>query len=550
VIQKRRESIKQVAEELLGNQDEQVAAQRAVMEATRGVADAFEGYLQAVDGAVMATTRYNLGLSLAAVETTKITGGFSGMREEIGAVQDAFRNAERLARDLGASEKTLVEIRRESINQQLSLFNNLLQEQSQLARNFFTSSAQDQSDLFLGINEASGVADLLGGSFENFKKLGEGAINDLGAQLLALPQEARQRIIASLESLKAVGGEVGGFSAAELLTAIETASLGVSGEGLQVDPLFEVQERIASLQQEQAQIATEQLLTSQEQMVNSKEQLEQAEGAKDLAQIQLERVKEEGTKLRSKLGSLQGQLNTTLLMQEQTQRQGFNAVTSAVDRAANAVITQLPDAFSVKMAEALRGVMEAGGIALPSSQVGLSESTATPTSKGMQMANAQREQNRDKAALSQKFSQSGPGILDQSITPSTTPTGGGTNDPGKAGIEGARRLEDILSELKDISATSTASLVVSEEIRDSSGASVGTATATGGAQPEITINVEGQTTVTVTGFEAGVARIATSLAETLGGFVSDDEARRIANEVLENIRTELLRRGIITPTTL
>ena len=56
--------------------------------------------------------------------------------------------------------------------------------------------------------------------------------------------------------------------------------------------------------------------------------------------------------------------------------------------------------------------------------------------------------------------------------------------------------------------------------------------------------------MTVTGFEAGVARLATTLAETLGGFVSADEARRIADEVLENIRTELLRRGIITPTTL
>jgi len=551
VIQKRREAVKQVAEEILGNQQEQVDAQRAVMEATRGVAAAFEGYLQAVDGAVMATTRYNLGLSLASVETTKITGGFSGMREEIGAVQDAFRGAESLARQLGASEKTLVEIRRDSINQQLSLFQNLLQEQSQLARNFFTSSAQDQSDLFLGINEAGSIADLLGGSFDNFKKLGEGAINDLGAQLLALPQETRQRVISSLESLKAVGGEVGGFTADELLTAIETASLGVSGEGLQVDPLFEVQERIASLQEEQARLATEQLLASQEQLISSKEQLEQAEAAKDLAEIQLERIKEEGSMLRGKMGELQGQLNTTLLQQEQTQRQGFNAVTSAVDRATNAIVNQLPNAFSVKVAESFREVMSAGGISA-AAEFEPSAANATPKSRGREVAEAQRAAGRNRAVAHQQFAQSGASTVNQAVAVNSAPAGGGAGDINEANTQAVRRLEEVITELRTLNSTGEANLAVSEQILDSSGGTLGTASATvaGDSQPEITINVEGQTTVTVTGFEAGVARLATSLAESLGGFVSAEEARRIADEVLENIRTELLRRGIITPTTL
>ena len=549
VIQKRREAVKQVAEDILGNQGEQVDAQRAVMEATRGVSAAFESYLQAVDGAVMATTRYNLGLSLAAVETTKITGGFRGMREEIGAVQDAFRSAESLARQLGASEQTLVEIRRDSINQQLALFNNLLQEQSQMARSFFTSSAQDQSDLFLGVNEASSVADLLGGSFENFKKLGEGAINDLGAQLLALPQETRQRVISSLETLKGVGGEVGGFSADELLTAIETASLGVSGEGLEVDPLFQVQERIASLQEEQARLATDQLLASQEQVVNSKEQLAQAEGARDLAEIQLERVQEEGEKLRGKMGELQGQLNTTLLQQEQTQRQGFNAVTSAVDRATDAVVNRLPDAFSVKVAEAFREVMQSGGVPIQTAGASLSESNDTPRSRGREVADSQRAAGRNRAVTAQQFAQSGPSTVNQSVASTSAPAGGGTTtEDSNAAI---RRLEEVVTQLRDLNSTSETNLAVTQQILDSSGNSLGTASATvDGGQSEININVAGQTTVTVTGFEAGVARLATTLAETLGGFVSADEARRIADEVLENIRTELLRRGIITPTTL
>lgn len=552
VIQKRREAIKQVSQELLGNQQQQVDAQRAIIDATKGVADAFESYLQAVDGAIMATTRYNLGLALAEVETTRVTGGFSGLRDQIGAVQDAFRDAERLARDLGASEKTLVEIRRESITQQLSLFQNLLQEQSQLARNFFTSSTQDQADLFMGIREAGGIAELLGGSFEAFKKKGEGAINALGAQILSLPQETRQRIVSSLETLGAVGGEVGGFSAQELLTAIETASLGVSGEGLQVDPLFEVQERIASLQEEQARLATEQLIASQEQVVNAKEQLEQAEAAKDLAEIQLERLKEEGEKLRGKLSNLQGELKTTMLQQEQTARQGFISVTNAIARATNATLTQLPDAFSTRVAEAFRQVMSEGGLSVPGTAgLQVSESKATPASRGRQAAEAQRNAGRNRAVAQQQFAQSGPSTVNQAVATTSAPAGGGTAEDGTA--QTVRGLESILTELRDLNTTSQSNLAVTEQIRDGEGNAVGTANATIGgtaAQPEITINVEGTTTVTVTGFEAAVARLATTLSETLGGFVSADEARRIANEVLENIRTELLRRGVITPTTL
>ena len=554
IIQKRREAIKQVAQELLGNQQQQVDAQRAIIEATKGVADAFENYLQAVDGAIMATTRYNLGLALAEVETTRITGGFSGLRQEIGAVQDAFRDAERLARDLGASEKTLVEIRRESINQQLQLFNQLLQEQSSLARNFFQSSSQDQADLFLGIQEAGSIAEILGGSFEEFKKKGESAINNLGAQLLALPQETRQRVISSLETLSAIGGEVGGFSAQELLTAIETAALGVSGEGLEVDPLFEVQERIASLQEEQARLATEQLIASQEQVTNAKEQLEQAEAQKDLAEIQLERIKEEGDKLRGQLGTLQGELKTTLIRQDQTARAGFSAVRMAVGRSTSA-INSLPDALSVKVAEAFREVFREIGPGMPGQEGRTGQvSSASPTQRGTEQIQSIRQQGNNLAEAKKRASQSGPalGLLSEAVSGRTQESQSNLGDTGDLS-ETNRRLQEVIDELSTLNTTGVSSNEVLEEIRDASGTSLGTAAATtggAGASPEITINVEGTTTVTVTGFEAGVARLATALAESLGGFVSDDEARRIANEVLDNIRTELLRRGIITPTTL
>ncbi len=554
VIAKRREAIKQVAEELLGNQGEQVEAQKAVIDATKGVSEAFEGYLQAVDGAILATTRYNLGLEMASLAATKVTGGFTGLTDEIGAVQDAFRSAEDLARQMGASEKTLVEIRRESVNQQLAMFNQLLADQTQAARSFFTSSAQDQAALFQGIQEAQGIASLLGGSFDEFKKKGDNAINALGAQILALPQETRQRIQEAIGVLSTTGGTVGGFTADQLQTALDEAVFGRPTEGgpLQVDPIIAVQEKIAKLTEEQAMIATEQLISSQEQVVSAKEQLEVAEAAKDLAEILLERVKEDGERLRGKMGELQGQLNTTLLQQDQTARSGFQSVTSAVARAASDVINKLPDAFSVKVAEAVRELLSTGGIRVPGGAP-ISESTPTAQTRGKESADMLREVGRNRSTTRQAFSQGGNGVIvpvdaaggATTGRPSTNP-----NDPSASQTN--RTLNDILSQLKDLNTVGDASLEATSAIVDNTGNAVGTANAVigGGGQPEITINVEGTSTVTVTGFEAGVARIAAALTETFGGFATEEEARQIANEVLDNIRTELLRRGIITLTTL
>ena len=558
IIAKRREAVKQVSQELVNNQQEQVEAQKAIIDATKGVAEAFEGYLQAVDGAIMATTRYNLGLEMASITATRVTGGFTGLTDELGAVQDAFRDAENLARQMGASEATLVQIRRESINQQLAMFNQLLNDQTQAARSFFTSSSQDQADLALGVQEAKGVAELLGGSFDAFKSKGADAINDLGAQLLSLPQESRQRIQEAIDLLRTTGGTVGGFTADELQAALDQAIFGIPTEGgpLQVDPIIAVQEKIATLTEEQARLATEELLASQEQVVSAKEQLETAQAAKDLAEIQLERIKEEGEKLRGKLGELRGQLNTTLLQQNQTAKQGFNAVTSAVARAANDVVTKLPDAFSVKVAEAFRAVMTEGGLTVPGAAPSGRPDTGgrqTPIGRGREAVNNRRNQGRNLAEQAQIAAQGGNGTLVPASAADGAPTGRGSNNPNDpSAAQTNRSLQSILDELKTLNTTSNANLTATEEIRDTSGNTVGTANATiaGGEQPEITINVEGTTTVTVTGFEAGVARLATTLAETFGGFVSEEEARRIANEVLENIRSELLRRGIITPNTV
>ncbi len=549
IIAERRAAVQQLVQEGLANQDEQVSAQKAVLDATEALSEAFLTYREAIQGSILATTQYRLGIRLAQVETVKLTGGFSGIKEELSAVTEAFRSSEKLAREMGASEKTLVDIRRQSIDAQLSLFNQLLSEQSGLARQFFQSSAEDQASLFQGIQQAKGVADMLGGSFANFQKMGEGAINDLGAQLLALPQESRQQVVRSLETLSQVGGAtVGGFTPDQLLTAIETASLGVSEEGLDVDPLFEVQKRIADLSEQQARLATEQLIASQDSVEQAKQQLEEAQASKDLAEIQLERIKEEGAQIRSKLGELNADLRTVLLQQDTNAKNGFNMVTGIIARSNDILTNTLPDALSVKIAQAFREALTSGNLSIPGLTGPRAESFSTPTDRGTEMAQNIRQDGSNRALQQQIASQAGsaPAIMGDAFGGKQ---GKDSNLPDSSGAgETNKNLADILSELKNINTLTTTNNEVLTEIRDTAGNTVGTASATIAsptAAPEITVTINGEQRVTVTGFEAGVTRIATALSDTFGGFATENEAREIANSVVEAIRLELERLGIL-----
>jgi TP901 family phage tail tape measure protein len=538
IIAQRREAVKQITGELLQNQDAQAQAQGAIIEATKGVSAAFQAYRDAANGSILATTRYNINLKLTETANQKLLGSLNGTRQEIDAVSSIFRQAESTARQMGSSERTLLEIRRDSINQQLQLFNNLLSEQSSLARQFFQGSAQDQADLFLGLQEAGGVAELLGGSFDSFKKMGESAINDLGSQLLALPQESRQRIIQSLETLKTVGGSVGGFGAQELLTAIETASLGVSGEGLNVDPLFEVQQRIADLSEQQARLATDDLINAQEGVRTAKEALEQAKAQKDLAEIQLERIREEGTQLRSKLGNLQGELKSSILRGTEVQKNGFNNVAGAINRMSNQVLTRLPEAFSMAVAQEFRNNMSA---------VGLGGTMPTQMSPGAQQAQALRQAGNNVA----QNIQGQRAAASQLSTISTTADSAQrdqNNLPGGAGTEQTNKILDtIKQDIKDLltAQNEANTALTSIDTNTGTGSTGGTAAAQLTPIPDINVNIAGQQQIQVTGFEAGVQQIVAGLVETFGGFVTDTEATNIANQVVESIRLQLERLGIL-----
>jgi TP901 family phage tail tape measure protein len=554
IVAERRQAVQQLVQEALSNQQEQVNAQKAIIDATKALSDAYKNYREAIQGSILATAQYTIGVKLAQVETIKLTGGFAGIKEQIVAVSKIYKDATKVAMDVGASEKTLLELRRQSITQQLQLFTQLLNEQSSLARNFFQSSAEDQAALFQGIQQAKGVANILGGSFANFKKMGQDSINALGKQLLALPQETRQQIVKSLETLGQLGGaQIGGFTSDQLLTAIETASLGVDqkpGGRVNVDPLFEVQKHIADLTQEQAKIATDQLMATQQAVDQAKQQLDEAKANKALAEIQLERLKETGAEIQGKIAELNQDLKTVLLQQDANQKNGFSMVTGIIGRTNDIITNTLPDALSVKIAQAFRDALSQGGVSVP----GLTPPPDngmfdTAQSRGSEMAQNFRREGVNTALQSQIANSAGlaPAIVSSAFggvqqQPSNLPAQQSAQDTNQ-------KLADILSELKNVSTATTDGTQVLTDIRDGTNSVTGgTAAASLGAtptSPQVNINIQGQQTITVTGFEAGVARIAQGLAETLGGFATDQEARDIANQVVESIRLELERLGIL-----
>lgn len=547
ILNERQQLIQQTQQEIVANQEEQVQAQAQVIEATKAAGDAYNAYVNAVQDVIAATADYTLGLSLAGIESRALTNGFSNFKQEIAAVQDAFALTANVAQQAGAAERTLVEIRRQSVAEQINLFNQLLSEQASAARSFFTSSAQDQSDLFLGIREAEQVAALLGGSFNKFKSLGENAINEIGNQLLSLPQETRQRIISSLETLRTVGGSVGGFNADELLTAIDTAALGVSSDGLDVDPLFKVQEKIATLTEEQARLATEQLISANNQVKESKKAVELAEADIDLAEIQLERIQEEGDALRGKLAEQTSSLDTSILKTGQNTVSAIASVESVIRQLDQNIINTLPGQITAGTQQLIQGAFANSTLAGQSiSQV--FGATADINARGQESADMFRQEGSNVAKQREMASSAGfaPSIVSQAF-------GAAQEQPSNLPSEAsAQRTNEILNQISDrineLNNLTSENGIVLAQVQENTDPNTSTATATttttgaSQTQNEFTINVDGQQSVTISGFESAVASLTAALE---GTFVTPAQAQEIANALLQSIRDELVRRGIL-----
>jgi hypothetical protein len=211
-------------------------------------------------------------------------------------------------------------------------------------------------------------------------------------------------------------------------------------------------------------------------------------------------------------------------------------VAGAINRMSNQVLTRLPEAFSMAVAQEFRNNMSA---------VGLDSTMPTQMSPGAQQAQALRQAGNNVA----QNIQGQRAAASQLSTISSTADSAQRNQnnlPGGTGSEQTNKiLETIKQEIQDL-LTQTNTALISIDANTSTGGTGSTAAATQLTPlPDINVNIAGQQQIQVTGFEAGVQQIVAGLVETFGGFVTDTEATNIANQVVESIRLQLERLGIL-----
>jgi len=517
IMKQRADALKGLAQDAANNEEQILAAEGAVLDATRNVSEAFRGYLNAIQDVIAANAQFSIQAGLASIEARNLTGSFAGVKEQLISSERLFNDVAMIAEEVGAGEKIIADIRRESIANQIRLFEQLLSEQTALADSYFTSTTESQAELFRSIQALQGVAGLLGGSFDNFKKLGEGAINDIGATLLSLPQNVRQGLLEATDVLDKLGVSIGGFTADQLKTAIQTAALGTS-EALDVDPLFAVQERIAGLIERQAAMQVDGIIQARLGVKAAQEQLQEAKAQKEFAQIQLERLKEEGAMLRSKIADLSSELVNQFIGQ-------------------NTVLGTKLDNIDLTLKTMLGGVRLTGDMG---GGPGLAFNEPT-ISRQRELLESRGDISDNLATLRGAASADRLGTQDMLIANTRAQESRSNLPTDTVDREIIAAIEQLRTDLNDKLETSNERL----ESIDTNVTTTSPAAATLTTQPQtIDLNINAQETVQVVGLGRAVDEIVARIKSELGNFVTQEQFTALIQEVLTN-RSVLRERGLI-----
>lgn len=481
LLKSRQDQLTALSNSAVENKQAIEGAKQAVIESNKAIGDAFRQYAQAVGDVISATVNYRKQLTLSSIEADNIRGKFGSINDRLKATVDVFRDAERAALEAGAGEKLIADLRKESIKEQISLLNELLNNQKREAESFFTSSRSSQADLFQGVQAISSLVE--SGAFQG------GDINALGNQLLGLPEQLRSNIDQALSTLQNLGVGVGGMTADDIRNRINEAVLGTSSE-LGIDPLTEVQERIAVLTEEQASLQLEAIVAANEQVRLAKEQLAETRASRELAKIQLDRLGEEGMRIAGSIAELSSKIETVSLGRVSASSTGNIQNRSEMYRRSF-------EAGSQNLA-ATRGAAGAASLALSN------------TTTSLDVANRGSNISRDGSQQT---------------------TNDLLNDLRSAIVDGFSIINDSLDQVV-INTTSTAT---------------GATVATGGQTSpiEFTVNVTGEQIVRVTGIAEGTQQIVDSIIQTFGPFVTEDEVRvQFIQPIFDQINTFLQARGL------
>jgi hypothetical protein len=250
------------------------------------LASARESLINALQGGADAFAEYNAAIQSASVEADRLLGKFLGFRDEASALANAFDASIEAARMAGASEQQLAELRAEAASEQLRIYEALLDDTRSKAEQWFTSSAQDRQEFVRGLSNLQSIVGQFQGNIDNFRNMNPDQLNDFGAQLISLPQDVRQGMLAALEQLPD-GVGIGGLTADEIKEILLGGAFGESEE-LGIESLSETMLTVAELMRAAAEAQTAGLIEAQKQTADLNAQVQEAREGVRIAKAMLD----------------------------------------------------------------------------------------------------------------------------------------------------------------------------------------------------------------------------------------------------------------------
>lgn len=289
----------------------QVKSRRSELEqAYAQLASARASLADALQGGTDAFAEYNKGIRLATVEADKLLGKFFGFRDEASALADAFEASITAAQQAGASERQLADLRAEAAEEQLRIYQELLDRTRSQAEQWFTSDAEGRREYVEGLANIQRVVEQFQGNIDNFRNMSPDQLNTFGSQLISLPQEVRQGMLAALDQLPD-GVGIAGLSADEIREILLGGAYG-ENEELGIESLSETMLTVAELMQQAAEAQTGQLSEAQKQTVELQAQVAAARDGVGIAKAMLDQAHADAVSIQRGIADVKATINTQL----------------------------------------------------------------------------------------------------------------------------------------------------------------------------------------------------------------------------------------------
>ncbi len=261
------EALKEARDKATEAADKVKSAQDNLIQASEQVASAQERMSTALQAASDAQVSYNIAVTSARISVLNSTGAFRSFAEQVAALSEISATT---ADIIGVSEEKILEIRANTAQEALNIFQSQFSAIQSLGTRAATATLDQFGDLQTGLSAAQQVV------------AGEGA--DLSPELLQLASQ---------------------FT--DLFPGLERAISEIGLERLGVDPsiLADIQDKQLQLAQITADSAQVAVVQAEKQVTIAFEQLNEARQQKDIAKGLLESAKEQEVKARENLAAAQ-----------------------------------------------------------------------------------------------------------------------------------------------------------------------------------------------------------------------------------------------------